>query len=169
MGKSVGRMQRYRRRWFRRLRLPFSLAILHGRTVVALMANYPSDPGGHPLPRLPFSRHLLPLHDPITLAAPNGWLVRPQQRSHRPRSKPGCISRMSLPPFVDLRHTVGTYPMPGAICGPCWTRRWRARSVLVSPVYWYSFLKTYLDPLERVAAGAEAWASRMRWRRSACM
>jgi NAD(P)H-dependent FMN reductase len=54
-----------------------------------------------------------------------------------------------LPPFVDLRHTVGSYPMPEG----------RARQlldatlactdlVLVAPVYWFSFpstLKTYLD------------------------
>jgi multimeric flavodoxin WrbA len=63
------------------------------------------------------------------------------------------LAQMQLPPFVDLRHTAGQYPMPelgkdGDMkmlldatldCG---------QLVLVAPVYWYSFpanLKTYLD------------------------
>ena len=55
----------------------------------------------------------------------------------------------SLPPFVDLRHTVGTYPMPeGDLRTLLDATMVCTDLVLVTPVYWYSFpssLKTYLD------------------------
>lgn len=59
------------------------------------------------------------------------------------------LADFALPPFVDIRHTVGTYPWPEGD-----PRRLLEATlactdlVLVSPVYWYSFpssLKTYLD------------------------
>ncbi|MFO1343617.1 MAG: NAD(P)H-dependent oxidoreductase [Burkholderiales bacterium] len=59
------------------------------------------------------------------------------------------LGRMSLPPFVDLRHTVGTYPMPEGDLRTLLDATMACTDlVLVTPVYWYSFpsnLKTYLD------------------------
>ena len=59
------------------------------------------------------------------------------------------LASMSLPPFVDLRHTVGTYPMPeGDLRTLLDATMVCTDLVLVMPVYWYSFpssLKTYLD------------------------
>lgn len=59
------------------------------------------------------------------------------------------LAHMSLPPFVDLRHTVGTYPMPEGDLRTLLDATMACTDlVLVTPVYWYSFpssLKTYLD------------------------
>ncbi len=59
------------------------------------------------------------------------------------------LAQMSLPPFVDQRHTVGTYPMPDGDLRTLLDATMACCDlVLVSPVYWYSFpsgLKTYLD------------------------
>lgn len=63
------------------------------------------------------------------------------------------LARMQLPPFVDLRHTAGQYPMPelgkdGDMKALLDATLACDVLILVAPVYWYSFpanLKTYLD------------------------
>jgi putative NADPH-quinone reductase len=59
------------------------------------------------------------------------------------------LAHASMPPFVDVRHTAGTYPWPeGDLRGLLDATMACTDLVLVSPVYWYSFpssLKTYLD------------------------
>ena len=59
------------------------------------------------------------------------------------------LARMSLPPFVDLRHTVGTYPAPEGDLKTLLDATLAATHIVfVSPVYWFSIpspLKTYLD------------------------
>ncbi len=59
------------------------------------------------------------------------------------------LAELSLPPFVDLRHTVGSYPMPEGDAKTLLDETLAATDlVFVSPVYWFSIpspLKTYLD------------------------
>jgi multimeric flavodoxin WrbA len=59
------------------------------------------------------------------------------------------LADMELPPFVDLRHTAGTYPMPIGETKPLLDVTLAATDlVFVSPVYWFSVpspLKVYLD------------------------
>lgn len=59
------------------------------------------------------------------------------------------LADLELPPFVDLRHTAGTYPMPMADAKSMLDATLAATDlVFVSPVYWFSIpspLKTYLD------------------------
>jgi multimeric flavodoxin WrbA len=59
------------------------------------------------------------------------------------------LADLELPPFVDLRHTSGTYPMPMADAKSMLDATLAASDlVFVSPVYWFSVpspLKTYLD------------------------
>lgn len=59
------------------------------------------------------------------------------------------LADLELPPFVDLRHTAGTYPMPMADARAMLDATLAATDlVFVSPVYWFSIpspLKTYLD------------------------
>lgn len=59
------------------------------------------------------------------------------------------LARMTLPPFVDLRHTVGQYPQPEGDLKTLLDATLAATDiVLVCPVYWYSLpstIKTYLD------------------------
>jgi multimeric flavodoxin WrbA len=59
------------------------------------------------------------------------------------------LADLELPPFVDLRHTAGTYPMPMADAKALLEATLAASDlVFVSPVYWYSIpspLKIYLD------------------------
>jgi putative NADPH-quinone reductase len=63
------------------------------------------------------------------------------------------LAQMQLPPFIDLRHTAGQYPMPqigkdGDMKTLLDATLAFKELVLVAPVYWYSFpasLKTYLD------------------------
>ena len=59
------------------------------------------------------------------------------------------LARMELAPFVDLRHTVGQYPMPEGDLKTLLDATLACDHVVwVAPVYWYSFpssLKTYLD------------------------
>jgi len=59
------------------------------------------------------------------------------------------LAELSIPPFVDLRHTVGTYPMPEGDARRLLDATLAASDlVFVSPVYWYSVpspLKSYLD------------------------
>lgn len=59
------------------------------------------------------------------------------------------LADLELPPFVDLRHTSGTYPMPMADAKSMLDATLAATDlVFVSPVYWFSIpspLKTYLD------------------------
>ena len=56
---------------------------------------------------------------------------------------------MKLPPFVDLRHTAGQYPMPDGDMRTLLDATLDATDlVLVAPVYWYSLpspLKSYID------------------------
>ena len=59
------------------------------------------------------------------------------------------LADLSIPPFVDLRHTVGSYPMPQGDMKRLLDETLAATDlVFVSPVYWFSIpwpLKTYLD------------------------
>ncbi len=59
------------------------------------------------------------------------------------------LADLELPPFVDLRHTAGTYPMPTGDAKPLLDATLDATDlVFVSPVYWFSVpspLKIYLD------------------------
>lgn len=59
------------------------------------------------------------------------------------------LAQMQLPPFADLRHTAGQYPMPSGDMKILLDATLACdQLVLVAPVYWYSFpanLKTYLD------------------------
>ena len=59
------------------------------------------------------------------------------------------LARMQLPPFVDLRHTVGSYPAPEGDLKTLLDATLAATHIVfVSPVYWFSIpspLKTYLD------------------------
>ncbi|MGE0329237.1 MAG: flavodoxin family protein [Ramlibacter sp.] len=59
------------------------------------------------------------------------------------------LSGMTLPPFVDLRHTAGQYPAPTGDLALMLAATMAATDIVfVSPVYWYSIpapLKTYID------------------------
>lgn len=59
------------------------------------------------------------------------------------------LARMDLPPFTDLRHTAGKYPMPSGDLETLLEATMAATDIVfVSPVYWYSIpapLKTYID------------------------
>ena len=59
------------------------------------------------------------------------------------------LADLELPPFVDRRHTTGTYPMPDGDLKTLLDATLAASDlVFVSPVYWFSIpaeLKTYLD------------------------
>ena len=59
------------------------------------------------------------------------------------------LADLELPPFTDLRHTAGTYPMPMADAKAMLDATLAATDlVFVSSVYWFSIpspLKTYLD------------------------
>jgi multimeric flavodoxin WrbA len=59
------------------------------------------------------------------------------------------LAGMALPPFVDRRHTVGTYAPPEGDLHKLLEATLACTDlVLVSPVYWYSLphqLKTYID------------------------
>jgi multimeric flavodoxin WrbA len=59
------------------------------------------------------------------------------------------LADLELPPFVDLRHTAGTYPMPSGDAKPLLDATLAASDlVFVSPVYWFSIpspMKIYLD------------------------
>lgn len=59
------------------------------------------------------------------------------------------LADLELPPFIDLRHTAGTYPMPTGEGKPLLDATLAATDlVFVSPVYWFSVpspLKLYLD------------------------
>ena len=59
------------------------------------------------------------------------------------------LARLSVPAFEDLRHSVGSYPMPSGDAKALLDATLAATDiVLVSPVYWFSIpspLKTYLD------------------------
>lgn len=60
-----------------------------------------------------------------------------------------ALAPMQLPPFVDLRHTTGSYPAPEGDLGTLLNATLAATHIVfVSPVYWFSIpapLKTYLD------------------------
>lgn len=79
------------------------------------------------------------------------WLAR-QAAAELPSETPQIwvhLARMSLPPFTDLRHTAGQYPMPEGDMRLLLDATLAATDiVLVAPVYWYSIpapLKIYLD------------------------
>jgi multimeric flavodoxin WrbA len=59
------------------------------------------------------------------------------------------LAHMQVPPFIDLRHTVGHYPPPQGDMQTLLQATMACTDlVLVAPVYWYSMpspLKTYLD------------------------
>lgn len=59
------------------------------------------------------------------------------------------LAELAVPPFVDLRHTAGSYPPPAGDAGRLLDATLAASDlVFVSPVYWFSVpspLKTYLD------------------------
>lgn len=79
------------------------------------------------------------------------WLAR-QAANALPQATPQTwlhLAQMQLPPFVDLRHTVGTYPAPEGDLKTLLDATLAATHIVfVSPVYWFSIpspLKTYLD------------------------
>lgn len=59
------------------------------------------------------------------------------------------LAHAALPPFVDLRHSVGSYPRPEGSLGELLDATLACTDlVFVAPVYWFSFpgpLKAYLD------------------------
>jgi NAD(P)H-dependent FMN reductase len=59
------------------------------------------------------------------------------------------LAALDMPPFVDLRHTAGTYPLPeGDLKRLLDATMAASHIVLVAPVYWFSIpspLKTCLD------------------------
>lgn len=61
------------------------------------------------------------------------------------------LAQMNLPPFVDLRHTIGSYPLPDdgtALRVALDATMAASQIVLVSPVYWFApptAIKNYLD------------------------
>ena len=59
------------------------------------------------------------------------------------------LAELQLPPFTDLRHTTGSYPMPEGDMKALLDATLAATDIVfVAPVYWYSIpalLKTYLD------------------------
>lgn len=59
------------------------------------------------------------------------------------------LSELALPPFVDLRHTAGTYPAPTGDAARLLDATLAATDIVfVSPVYWFSIpaaMKLYLD------------------------
>ncbi len=59
------------------------------------------------------------------------------------------LARMDIPPFVDQRHTVGTYTPPEGDMKTLLDATMDATDIVfVAPVYWYSIpapLKTYID------------------------
>ena len=59
------------------------------------------------------------------------------------------LAQCALPPFVDLRHTTGSYPAPEGDAAMLLAATLTATDIVfVSPVYWFSVpspLKTYLD------------------------
>ena len=71
------------------------------------------------------------------------------------------LAELNIPPFVDLRHTTGSYPMPEGDVKALLDATLAATDlVFVSPVYWFSIpspLKTCLDHWS-------AWAARPRSR-----
>jgi NAD(P)H-dependent FMN reductase len=78
------------------------------------------------------------------------WLARQAAQPLAPDAQTWLhLARMSLPPFVDQRHTVGSYPMPEGDTRTLLDATLACSDlVLVAPVYWYSFpstLKAYLD------------------------
>lgn len=60
-----------------------------------------------------------------------------------------ALARCALPPFVDLRHTAGSYPPPEGDAAMLLEATLAATDIVfVSPVYWFSApspLKHYLD------------------------
>ena len=59
------------------------------------------------------------------------------------------LARMQLPPFIDQRHSIGSYPMPTGDQRTLLDALLAATDVtFVAPVYWYSLpapLKVFLD------------------------
>jgi multimeric flavodoxin WrbA len=59
------------------------------------------------------------------------------------------LAQCALPPFVDLRHTTGTYPAPEGDAATLLAATLAATDIVfVSPVYWFSVpspMKAYLD------------------------
>ncbi len=59
------------------------------------------------------------------------------------------LADLDMPPFVDVRHTTGTYLMPDGDAKTLLDATLAATDIVfVSPVYWFSIpstLKTYLD------------------------
>src|SRR3569832_1471904 len=79
------------------------------------------------------------------------WLARRAAEALPPGAQQEWIhvARMSLPPFVDVRHTKGEYPMPQVDLKTLLDASLAASDIVfVSPVYWYSIpsaMKTYID------------------------
>ncbi len=78
------------------------------------------------------------------------WLARQAAHAVSPEQQQWLhLAQMQMPPFVDLRHTAGQYPMPTGNMKTLLDATLACdQLVLVAPVYWYSFpasLKTYLD------------------------
>ncbi len=79
------------------------------------------------------------------------WLAR-RAAAALPTSVPQAwhhLASLNLPPFVDQRHTIGSYPAPEGDLALLLDATLSATDlVFVAPVYWYSLpasLKTYLE------------------------
>ncbi|MBI3346727.1 MAG: NAD(P)H-dependent oxidoreductase [Burkholderiales bacterium] len=59
------------------------------------------------------------------------------------------LAGLALPPFEDIRHSVGQYPAPtGDLAGLLDDTLWATDLLVAAPLYWYSLpasLKLYLD------------------------
>ena len=79
------------------------------------------------------------------------WLARQAAATLAPEVQQQWLhlAGMALPPFVDRRHTTGTYAPPeGDLKALLDATLACTDLVFVSPVYWYSIpsqLKTYID------------------------
>jgi putative NADPH-quinone reductase len=79
------------------------------------------------------------------------WLARQAARALPAETRQTWqhLAHQPMPPFVDQRHSVGTYPHPQGAMQQLLEHTLDATDLVwVAPVYWYSFpspLKTYLD------------------------
>ena len=84
---------------------------------------------------------------PVPEIGPNDVLIKLEYAT--PEEVAQAMAKFHKIPFVDLRHTAGTYPMPMADAKAMLDATLAATDlVFVSPVYWFSIpspLKTYLD------------------------
>jgi multimeric flavodoxin WrbA len=85
------------------------------------------------------------------IAGNTEWLARRAAQSLPPKVEQRWLhlAGLQLPPFTDVRHTAGEYPMPTGDLRQLLEASLAATDIVfVAPVYWYSIpapLKTFLD------------------------